>query len=79
MANATRSMTYSIYAATSSLMDRAEMAVSGMVTWAGQQVSDAETAVEMQIRSILGTDSDNKPQRPDASRTDDDPATRSPR
>jgi len=79
MANATRSMTYSIYAATSSLMDRAEMAVSGVVTWAEQQVSDAENAVEMRIRSVLGANPERKPEKPDGSPADDDPANRSSR
>src|SRR5262249_10187033 len=44
MAAATQSWTYSIYAATNRVMDSAESAVNGMATWAGQQVSTAETA-----------------------------------
>src|SRR4030095_8506910 len=69
MAAATQSMTYTLYAATSRMMDSAEMAVSGMATWAGQQVSNAEAAIETRIRSILGSDTDSEPQ-PDASPKD---------
>jgi hypothetical protein len=75
MAAATRSTTYSIYTATDRMMDSAESAVRGMATWAGRQASNAETAVETRIRSILGVDAKREPQRPD----DTDPAASSSR
>ena len=71
MAAATQSTTYSIYAMTSRLMDSAEMAVKGATTWAGQQVSNAEAAVESQMRSILGGSADSKPPEPDDPRDAD--------
>ena len=77
MANATRSMTYTLYAATSSMMDRVELMVDGMATWVGQQVSNAESGIERRIRSILGADVGNEPQAPDAAAKDDD--SKSPR
>jgi hypothetical protein len=80
MAAATQSMTYSIFAATNRMMDSAESAVSGMATWAGQQASNAETAVVRRIRSILGTaDPGNEPPPRDGSPTDTDRATESSR
>jgi len=64
MAAATQSMTYSIFAATSQMMDGAEAAATGMSTWVGQQVSGAETAVLTRIQSVLGVET-REPQRPD--------------
>jgi hypothetical protein len=78
IANATRSMTYTIYAATSRMLDGAEMAITGIATWTGQQVSNAETAIETQIRSFLRPDADREPRTPDAPATDN-PATSSSR
>lgn len=78
MAAATQSWTYSIYAATSSLMDSAESAVHSVTGWVGQQVSNAETAVVREVRSILGADANNEPQPPDGSPRDPDRATNSP-
>jgi hypothetical protein len=78
MAAATQSMTYTIYAATASIMDRTEMAISGMATWVGQQVSNAETAIERRLRSILGADAETQPQ-PEAAPKDKDPTTSSSR
>ena len=53
LAAATGSMTYSIYSAVSRTMDNAEMAVGGMAMWVRQQVSNAETAIETRVRSIV--------------------------
>ena len=78
MAAATQSWTYSIYAATSSLMDSTELAVHGMAAWFGQQVSSAETAVTREVRSILGADVNNEPPPPDGSPKETDRATNSP-
>jgi len=75
MAAATQSWTYSIYAATSRLMDSAESAVNSMGAWVGQQVSYAETAVVREIRSILGADANNEPPPPDGSPRDTNRAT----
>jgi hypothetical protein len=79
MAAATQSMTYSIFAATNRMMDGAESAVSGMATWVGQQVSNAETAVVTRIQSVLGVGADSKPPQRDGSSTDTDQATESSR
>jgi hypothetical protein len=78
MAAATQSWTYSIYAATSSLMDSAELAMHNMAAWVGQQVGSAETAVMREVRSILGTDANNEPPAPDGSPRETDRATNSP-
>jgi hypothetical protein len=79
MAAATQSMTYSIYAATSRLMDSAEQAMAGIATWAKQQVGNAEASIARGIRSFLSPDGGGKPPGPDASPTDTDPATSSSR
>ena len=79
MAAVTRSMTYTIYAATSAMMDRAELAVTGIATWVGQQVSNAETAIQRQVRSFLSPDAGREPQGPDAPPKDTNPATSSSR
>ena len=78
MAAATQSWTYSIYAATSSLMDSAESAANSMAAWTGQQVSNAETAVDKEVRSLMGADAASEPQPPpDGSPRDTDRATSS--
>jgi hypothetical protein len=78
MAAATRSTTYSIYAATNRMMDSAESAVNGMAAWTGQQARNAETAVMTRIRSILGVGASTEPPPRDSSPTDTDPATTEP-
>jgi len=75
MAAATRSTTYSIYAATDRMMDSAELAVRGMATWAGQQAGNAEIAVVTRIRSVLGVSADSEPPQRDGSSPDIDQAT----
>jgi hypothetical protein len=75
LAAATGSMTYTIYAAVSRTMDNAEMAVGGMAMWVRQQVSNAETAIETRIRSIVSPDRDSEPKRPESPPTDKDLTT----
>ena len=79
MASATQSMTYSIIAATNRMMDGAESALSGMTTWAGQQVSNAETAVVTRIQSVLGVGAGTKPPQRDEPSPETDQAKESSR
>jgi len=71
MASATQSASYSIVSATNRMMDGAESAVNGMATRVGQQVSNAEAAIEAQLRSVLGVGADSKPEGPDDRRDAD--------